>query len=208
MIGRLQGILLDKGDGEILVDVNGTGYEVELPDSSFYQLGEPGQPVVLYTHFVVREDAQLLFGFCEKQDRELFRLLIKVNGVGPRMALGILSSMDGRQLAGCVARNDINALVKLPGIGKKTAERLLIEMRDRLKHWDFAGPGGEEEAAGVQPPAGDILREAEAALLALGYKPQEASRAVHSARNQLEKDGADQGTEPIIRMALKQLGKA
>jgi Holliday junction DNA helicase RuvA len=212
MIGRLQGILLEKDEGEVLLDVNGVGYEVEVPASSFYQLPDKGHAVMLYTHFVVREDAQLLYGFIERKDRSLFRLLIKVNGVGPKMALGLLSSMDSGQFVACVARNDVNALVKLPGIGKKTAERLLIEMRDRLKDWELEfGSAGKTAALNIPRP-NDALQEAESALLSLGYKPQEAARVVMTAAAALENDEAGQKkvptTEQIIRLALKNLGKS
>lgn len=207
MIGRLQGILREKGEGEVLLDVGGVGYEVEVPTSDWLQLPEPGQGVVLHTHLVVREDAHQLFGFLEQRDRTLFRLLIRVNGVGPRLALGLLSSMDGARFVSCVANNDINALVKLPGIGRKTAERLVVEMRDRLKDWEGA-PG----KAGLPPipaaaPASSALKDAETALLSLGYKPQEASRAVMQAQDQLEQAGETLATERLIRLALQALGK-
>jgi Holliday junction DNA helicase RuvA len=205
MIGRLQGIVLAKDEGEVLLDVGGVGYEVEVPDSTLAQLPERGHAAVLYTHFVVREDAQQLYGFFELQDRSLFRLLIKVNGVGPKLALAILSGMDSSALVGCIARNDINALVKLQGIGRKTAERLVIELRDRLKGWDATGTSTVPLAAAAS--TSDALQEAEAALLSLGYRPQEASRAVMNAVSQLEQDALEPATENIIRAALKQLGK-
>ena len=209
MIGRLQGILLAKGEGEVLLDVAGVGYEVEVPDSAWLQLPEQGHAVLLHTHLVVREDAHQLFGFLEQQDRTLFRLLIKVNGVGPRLALALLSSMDSAQFVACVVHNDVNALVKLPGIGKKTAERLVIEMRDRLKDWEgaFGKPVARVETAGGGRGAPDALQEAEAALLALGYKPQEASRAVMLAAGQLESEAVAPATEQVIRLALKSLGQ-
>jgi Holliday junction DNA helicase RuvA len=205
MIGRLQGILLAKEEGEVLLDVNGVGYEVEVPDSTFGQLPERGHATVLYTHFVVREDAHHLYGFYDLQDRTLFRLLIKVNGVGPKLALGVLSGMDCSQFVACVARNDANALVKIPGIGRKTAERMLIELRDRLKGWDV--PGAAPVTSAPAASSSDALQEAEAALLSLGYRPQEASRAVMSAVSQLEQDAIEPATETIIRAALKQLGR-
>lgn len=206
MIGRLQGILLAKDEGEVLLDVGGVGYEIEVTLSTYAQLPERGHSTVLYTHFVVREDAQHLYGFYELQDRTLFRLLIKVNGVGPKLALAILSGMNSGQFVACVARNDVNALVKLPGIGRKTAERLVIELRDRLKGWELVGSASVPvTAAQIAPP--DALQEAEAALLSLGYRPQEASRAVMQAVSQLEEGGIEPATESIIRAALKQLGK-
>lgn len=206
MIGRLQGILLDRDEGEVLLDVGGVGYEVEVPDSTLAQLPERGHAVLLHTHFVVREDAQHLYGFCDLQDRTLFRLLIKVNGVGPKLALAILSGMDSAQFVGCVLRNDVNALVKLPGIGRKTAERLVLDLRDRLEGWELAGslpaPAPLPAAAGT-----DALQEAEAALLSLGYKPPEAARAVMHAVSQLEQAALEPATANIIRAALKYLGK-
>jgi len=206
MIGRLQGILLAKDEGEVLLDVSGVGYEIEVTLSTYAQLPERGHATVLYTHFVVREDAQHLYGFYDLQDRTLFRLLIKVNGVGPKLALAILSGMNSSQFVACVARNDVNALVKLPGIGRKTAERLVIELRDRLDSWELAGAAPAQSAA-AKVAAPDALQEAEAALLSLGYRPQEASRAVMNAVSQLEQGAVEPATETIIRAALKQLGK-
>lgn len=206
MIGRLQGILLARDEGEILLDVGGVGYEVEVPDSTLAQLPERGHAVVLHTHFVVREDAQQLYGFHELQDRTLFRLLIKVNGVGPKLALAILSGMDGAQFVGCVLRNDVSALVKLPGIGRKTAERLVLDLRDRLQGWELPG-GAVAPLPAAAVSSTDALQEAEAALLSLGYKPPEAARAVMQAVSQLEQAALEPATENIIRAALKQLGK-
>lgn len=207
MIGRLQGILLEKREGEVLLEVGGVGYEVDVPDTAWLLLPEPGHAVLLHTHLVVREDAHQLFGFLEQRDRTLFRLLIKVNGVGPRLALALLSSMDSAQFVACVANNDVNALVKLPGIGKKTAERLVIEMRDRLKDWEGAFGKAVPRAEPGKRGGADAMEEAEAALLSLGYKPQEASRAVMQAMGQLEDDSAAPVTEQVIRLALKSLGK-
>jgi Holliday junction DNA helicase RuvA len=133
MIGRLRGILVEKISPEILIECAGVGYEVTMPMTSIYALPELEQQATVYTHFVVREDAQLLYGFANKVERKLFRLLIKVNGVGPKLALAILSNMSADQFVSCVRHDDVNAIVKIPGVGKKTAERLLIEMRDRLK---------------------------------------------------------------------------
>ena len=132
MIGRIRGILVEKTPGQALVECGGLGYEVDIPFTTFFNLPEPGQEVTLHTHFVVREDIQSLYGFVSRLDRNLFRLLIKVNGVGPKMAAGILSGLDAQQFIRCVEGRDIKSLVKLPGVGKKTAERLLIEMADRI----------------------------------------------------------------------------
>ena len=133
MIGRIRGILLEKQPPEVLIEASGVGYEVQMPMTSFYQLPDVGQEAVVYIHFVVREDAQLLFGFADKQERALFRELIKVNGVGPKLALTILSGMSAAQFIQCVSHDDVSGLVKLPGVGKKTAERLVVEMR-RIGH--------------------------------------------------------------------------
>lgn len=139
MIGRIRGILIEKQPTDIQVEVAGIAYEVQVPMSTLFKLPEVGDAVTLHTHFVVREDAQQLFGFIELKDKTLFRTLIKVNGVGPKMALGILSSVDSDALVGLVLSNDIAALVAMPGIGKKTAERLVIELRDKIKDWETAG---------------------------------------------------------------------
>ena len=133
MIGRIAGVLLDKQPPELMVDVNGVGYEISAPMTTFYRLPLLNEPVTLFTHLVVRDDAHLLYGFYDKQERSLFRLLIKVNGVGPKMALAILSGIESDTFAHCVEDNDTAALVRIPGVGKKTAERLIIEMRDKLK---------------------------------------------------------------------------
>ena len=135
MIGRIRGSLVYKQPPDILVEVGGVGYELQVPMTTLFQLPELGSEVSLVTHFVVREDAQLLYGFIDERDRSLFRQLIKVSGVGPKLALTILSGMDSTSFARCVQRDDISSLIALPGVGKKTAERLLVEMRDKLKDW-------------------------------------------------------------------------
>jgi Holliday junction DNA helicase RuvA len=200
MIGRLQGILLEKAPPALLVDVGGVGYELEAPMSTFYTLPESGQQVTLHTHMVVREDAQLLYGFATQTERAMFRTLIRVSGVGAKMALTILSGISAGEFARCVQDDDTATLVKLPGIGKKTAERLIVEMRDRIQDWggsaaDFLPP----QAASVAPAgAAGAVKEAITALVALGYKPQEASRMI----NNLEATD-ELSTEEIIRAALK-----
>lgn len=203
MIGRIKGTLLEKQPPYLLIDVAGVGYEIEVPMSTFYQLPEVGQPITLHTHLTVREDAHLLYGFYESRERSLFRQLIKVNGVGPKLALTILSSIDPDQFVHSILDNDATQLVRLPGIGKKTAERLIIEMRDRLKTWQEDGilltpalPTTEK----VQ--IRNAEQEAISALLALGYKLPEASRAVNQVA---EKDSLP--CEQIIRAALKNLAK-
>lgn len=206
MIGRIRGILIEKTPGQALVECGGLGYEVDIPFTTFYHLPEPGQEVTLHTHFVVREDAQSLFGFASRLDRDLFRLLIKVNGVGPKMGAGILSGLDAQQFIRCVEGRDIASLVKLPGVGKKTAERLLIEMTDRIKQLEGqftpTAAGSEGSSAGSsQPPvsAHNPTDEAEAALIALGYKPQEAARAI----SKVAEDGMS--SEVLIRLALRNM---
>ncbi|MEL7289979.1 MAG: Holliday junction branch migration protein RuvA, partial [Pseudomonadota bacterium] len=151
MIGRIRGTLAEKQPPEILVDVAGVGYEIHMPMTSFYQLPAVGEEVVVYTHFVVREDAQLLFGFADKMERGLFRELIKANGVGPKLGLAILSGMSASQFLASVQNEDVSALVSLPGIGKKTAERLVVELKDRLAKF------GKAQSIAVPPPSGDLL---------------------------------------------------
>ena len=205
MIGRIRGLLVHKQAPIILVEVGGVGYELQVPMTTLFQLPELGTEVSLVTHFVVREDAQLLYGFIEEGDRSLFRQLIKVSGVGPKLALTILSGMDARSFARCVQRDDIASLTALPGVGKKTAERLLVEMRDKLKDW-FAHLENvsDEGAEGVSlTPPMDIAADAEGALITLGYKPQEASRMVAVVN-----DDSVMDSEELIRRALKSVVKA
>lgn len=201
MIGRIRGTLIEKAPGQVLVESGGLGYEVDIPYTTFFHLSETGQEVVLHTHFSVREDAHHLYGFHARLDRDLFRLLIKVNGVGPKLALGILSGLDAQQFFRVVEARDANALVKLPGVGKKTAERLLIEMADRIGQLEGqfvpSTPGTRIQPA--SPPVHRPVDEAEAALIALGYKPQEASKAV----NRVAEEGMSR--EELIRMALKNM---
>jgi Holliday junction DNA helicase RuvA len=197
MIERLRGILLAKQAPEVIVDVGGVGYEVRVPMTTIYQLPAVGEETTLLTHFVVREDAQQLYGFVREIDRRLFRDLIKVNGVGPKLALTILSGMDTEQFAACMNRNDVDALVALPGVGKKTGERLLVEMRDKAGQW-LSDVLPSESIVSTQPAATDIRVEAEQALVALGYKPTEASRLVSAV------DSSDvDSSETLIRAALQ-----
>ena len=205
MIGRIRGSLVYKQPPDILVEVGGVGYELQVPMTTLFQLPELGAEVSLVTHFVVREDAQLLYGFIDERDRSLFRQLIKVSGVGPKLALTILSGMDSTSFARCVQRDDISSLIALPGVGKKTAERLLVEMRDKLKDWlgqaeDLDG----QVLQGILPtPVTDIVADAEGALIALGYKPQEASRMVAAVN-----EAGVEGSEELIRRALKSMVSA
>lgn len=203
MIGRIRGILIEKQPTDIQVEVAGIAYEVQVPMSTLFKLPEVGDTVTLHTHFVVREDAQQLFGFIEVKDKTLFRTLIKVNGVGPKMALGILSSVDSDALVGLVQSNDIAALVAMPGIGKKTAERLVIELRDKIKDWETAGGSAAVTGAKASSPnAASAAREAETALVSLGYKLPQAARAIAA----VQKDRPESvSSEELIRFALKSM---
>lgn len=202
MIGRLQGVVLEKQAPELLVDVNGVGYELMAPMTTFATLGAMGSPVTLYTHLAVREDAHVLYGFSDKSQRTLFRTLIKVSGVGPKLALAILSGMDVNAFARCVQNDDLVSLTKLPGVGKKTAERLIIEMRDRLKEWQTQAPlwqlVDDSQAVDAKAVAQHNLQEAETALVALGYKPTEAARMLNKVSGQADT------AEELVRLALRQ----
>ncbi len=195
MIGRLNGKILQKHPPQLLIDVQGVGYEVDAPMSTFYQLPDVGSEVTLHTHMVVREDAQLLYGFASETERTLFRHLIKISGVGPKLALTILSGMGADAFVACVQDGDAAALVRMPGIGKKTAERLIIELRDKLKD---AQPQNESSSVlAVKSANNSPISDAVSALIALGYKPQEASRMVRTVST----DGLN--TEEIIRLSLQ-----
>ena len=200
MIGRLRGTLLEKQPPQLLLDVAGVGYEVSAPMTTFYELPEKGIEVTLHTHLAVREDAHVLYGFLHEQDRALFRSLIKVSGVGPKLALAILSGVSADEFVGRVHAGDSASLTKLPGVGKKTAERLVIEMKDRLKDWQGVTlVSGFAADAVIDPAALDkaAVKDAISALVSLGYKPQEASRMV----SHVESDGLS--SEEVIRRALR-----
>ncbi len=197
MIGFLRGVLRDKQPPGLMIEVQGVGYEVEAPMTTFYDLPAVGETVTLFTHLAIREDAHTLYGFTKQSDRKLFRALIKVNGVGARLALTILSGMDAGLFAHCVQAGDTAALVKLPGVGKKTAERLVVEMRDRLADWDVPATAAAGSVAAPRPDVAKPVEEAVSALVALGYRPQEASRMVRVI------DSSDLCTEDIIRAALQ-----
>jgi len=198
MIGRLQGRVIEKQAPDLLIDVQGVGYEVLVSLNTFFGVPAAGEAVTLHTHFVVREDVQQLYGFGTQSERQLFRHLIKVNGVGPKMALAILSGMSANDFAICVHNNDIATLVKLPGVGKKTAERLLIEMRDKIGDVDATAGGS---AAGSNGAKADISQEAESALIALGYKPTDAAKIISRVANESVSDAGE-----LIRLALKSMG--
>ena len=199
MIGRLRGTLAEKQPPHLILDVNGLGYELEVPMTTLYRLPPVGQAVTLHTHLVVREDAQLLYGFFEKRERELFRELIRLNGVGPKLALALMSGLDVDELVRCVQAQDTSALTRVPGVGKKTAERLLVELKDRFKAWETAPamfelmPTGPDHAAPVATAEADAV----SALISLGYKPQEASKAVSAIQTK------GLSSEELIRRALK-----
>ena len=192
MIGHLSGKLIEKNPPSLMLDVNGVGYEIDAPMSTFYKLPAIGADVGLFTHLLVREDAQLLYGFATASERSVFRLLLKVNGVGAKVALAIQSGLSAEELANCIANKDVAALVRVPGIGKKTAERVLLDLKDKLDA--FAG----SDANPVSASGGESVRtQAEEALASLGYKPAEAKRL-------LDKSAGDaQTVEELIRAALR-----
>lgn len=193
MIGFLRGKIVSKHPPQLVLDVHGVGYELEAPMSTFYELPEVGSEVSLHTHLVVREDAQLLYAFHSESERRLFRELIKVSGVGAKVAINILSGVSAEQFARAVNDSDTAALTRLPGIGKKTAERLVVEMRDRLAKQELGGT----TVGGALPATALPSDEAHDALVALGYKPQEASRMI----SKVETEGL--ASEAIIRQALQ-----
>lgn len=192
MIGRLTGILLEKHPPQVLLDVGGVGYDIDVPMSSFYNLPAVGEPVTLVTHFVVREDAQQLYGFLSQKERAAFRELIRISGVGPKLALSVLSGMSADDLAQCIVLQDAGRLTRVPGIGKKTAERLLLELKGKLAD-ALPQSGGMSASAGV---ANDALN----ALLALGYSDKEALPTLKQLPEGLS-------LEESIRQALKLLAR-
>jgi len=197
MIGRLRGEIVHRQPPFLMLEVNGVGYELEAPMSTFYNLPTGSEQVILFTHLAVRDDAHVLYGFSSESERTLFRTLLRVSGVGAKMALAILSGMSAADFARCVQTEDIATLVRLPGIGRKTAERLIVEMRDRLDRLDgiadVTRPAPAKGAASADNPVSDAV----GALIALGYKPVEASRMVRA----VDSEGLD--SEEIIRGALQ-----
>nr|WP_207202964.1 Holliday junction branch migration protein RuvA [Pseudomonas sp. TH39(2020)] len=197
----MRGTLAEKQPPHLILDVNGLGYELEVPMTTLYRLPSVGEPLTLHTHLVVREDAQLLYGFFGKRERDFFRELIRLNGVGPKLALALMSSLEVDELVRCVQSQDTSALTKVPGVGKKTAERLLVELKDRFKAWEtvpamFAlvpnQPGGPDTT-----PVATAENDAVSALISLGYKPQEASKAISAIKEK------GLSSEDMIRRALK-----
>ena len=200
MIGRLKGILAEKRAPQVLIDCNGVGYEADVSMTTYYQLPEAGEPISIWTHLLVKEDSHSLIGFTTEQERKLFRQLIRVNGVGPKMALTILSGINDHEFALCVTQNDVTTLTRLPGVGKKTAERLIIEMRDKVE--------GLMESTQVSISSADALvssgrshkSEALEALQTLGYKPVDAENMIRLA----EQGGdADMNAATLIKKALQ-----
>jgi Holliday junction DNA helicase RuvA len=195
MIGRLRGRIIDKKPPFLLLEVAGVGYEVEAPMSTFYVLPAGDGEVTLHTHLTVREDAHILYGFARETDRTLFRALLKVSGVGGKMALGVLSGMTAEEFSQAVQTADLAALTRLPGVGKKTAERLVVEMRDKLEKIGIAAAAGSPSIPGSAAIGAD--QDAVSALIVLGYRPPEASRMV----SKVFEEGMD--TESIIKAALQ-----
>lgn len=196
MIGRLRGEIVLKQPPFLMLDVNGVGYEIEAPMSTFYELPAVGEIIILFTHLMIRDDAHVLYAFYQEQERLLFRTLLKISGVGGKMALAILSGMNAGEFSQCIQNEDVTALVRIPGVGKKTAQRLIIEMKDKLVITGSAQTSSTTASAAVQESPAS---EAVSALVALGYRPVEANRLVKS----VEAEGL--GSEELIRAALQSL---
>ena len=199
MIGQIEGTIIEKNPPEILVEVAGITYEILVPMSTLYQLPESGESVRLHTHFSVREDAQTLYGFFDAETKKMFRSLVRVNGVGPKMALGILSGMSVEDFVQAVRNNDSEAMVRMPGIGKKTAERLMIEMRDKMIEWGSDDNVGSDLSSQTKS---SFTKDAEIAMINLGYKPQQAARAIAQA---LKVNPEINDSEELIRFSLKSM---
>ncbi len=199
MIGQIEGTIIEKNPPEILVEVAGITYEILVPMSTLYQLPESGELVRLHTHFSVREDAQTLYGFFDAETKKMFRSLVRVNGVGPKMALGILSGMSVEDFVQAVRNNDSEAMVRMPGIGKKTAERLMIEMRDKMIEWGSDDNVGSDLSSQTKS---SFTKDAEIAMINLGYKPQQAARAIAQV---LKLNPEINDSEELIRFSLKSM---
>lgn len=196
MIGRLRGEIILKQPPFLMLDVNGVGYEIEAPMSTFYELPAIGEHIILFTHLMIRDDAHVLYAFYQEQERLLFRTLLKISGVGGKMALAILSGMNAGEFSLCIQNEDVTALVRIPGVGKKTAQRLIIEMKDKLVVTGSALTSSAASATAVQESPSS---EAVSALVALGYRPVEANRLVKA----VETEGLS--SEELIRAALQSL---
>ena len=205
MIGRLRGTLLDNDAPILLIEVGGVAYEVEAPLSTCAQMNQIGEEAILHTHLSISENAHQLFGFGQRRDRQLFRNLIKINGVGPKLGLSILSAMTPEMFVSSVMAEEVSRLVKIPGVGKKTAERLVIELRDKLSDWQItAGSGSMTQGdSQQQAQAQQKVDEVEAALIALGYKTNQVSQIISSLAETV--DYAETSTTELIRLALKQV---
>ena len=198
MIGQIKGRIIEKSPPEILIEVGGITYEVLVPMSTLYQLPDLGELIHLHTHFSVREDAQTLYGFIDAKTKKMFRSLVRINGVGPKMALGILSGMSVDDFVQTIQNNDSESMVRMPGIGKKTAERLIIEMRDKLSEW-----GSSEAHSDLSLTSrSSIMKDAEIAMISLGYKPQQAARAIAQV---LKTNPEIIDSEELIRFSLKSM---
>ena len=202
MIGQIRGLLIDKQPPTIIIDANGVGYEIDVPMTTLFNLPELKQEVTLYTHLVVREDIQQLYGFLNQSDKSLFRTLIKVNGIGAKMALAVLSSMDTQTIVNCIAMRDTATLTQVPGIGKKTAQRLILDMQDRLDHFSNQHATQNGTSTIIPQPEGFAAQhDAISALQTLGYKPQESQKVIKS----LYEEG--KSSEILIKEALKSMVK-
>ena len=199
MIGQIEGKIIEKNPPEILVEVAGITYEILVPMSTLYQLPESGELVRLHTHFSVREDAQTLYVFVDAETKKMFRSLVRVNGVGPKMALGILSGMSVEDFVQAVRNNDSEAMVRMPGIGKKTAERLMIELRDKMIEWGSDNNVGSDLSSQTKS---SFTKDAEIAMINLGYKPQQAARAIAQV---LKVNPEINDSEELIRFSLKSM---
>ncbi|OGT53475.1 MAG: Holliday junction DNA helicase RuvA [Gammaproteobacteria bacterium RIFCSPHIGHO2_12_FULL_42_13] len=196
MITHLTGILINKQPPQLTLDVNGIGYEIHAPMSTFYHLPELNNKITLLTHFVVRDDAQLLFGFLKENERKLFRELIKINGIGPKLAISILSGIEAEQFIRCIQEQDIGRLTNIPGIGKKTAQRLLVEMRDQFSQWESTlYPSTEPDPRNPN----QVIQDAIHALTSLGYKPHDAKNIVTKTHQ------PGHNSEQLIRLSLQSI---
>ncbi|MCP4430896.1 MAG: Holliday junction branch migration protein RuvA [Gammaproteobacteria bacterium] len=200
MIGRLAGLLAAKKAPQILIDCQGVGYEVDVSMTTYYQLPEIGESISIWTHLQIKDDSHALIGFSSEQERKLFRQLIRINGVGPKMALTILSGINNQEFAICVTHNDVATLTRLPGVGKKTAERLIIEMRDKVEEFAVSALPAENSGAGFVAGSGSFRSEAIEALQALGYKPQDAEQMVKQTE---ARDVDIDSASTLIRRALQ-----
>ena len=202
MIGRMRGTIIEKQPPYLVLDVSGIGYEIAAPMTTFYQLPDLNELVTLYTQLIVRQDAHMLYGFYDKQDRHLFRALIKVNGIGPKLALSILSGLESNQFVQCINERDNARLINIPGVGKRTVERLIVEMRDALSHWSLPSSTEANRSHNLSTKMDDNrLQDALRALAALGYKSSYAKRVV----NKIYHPKLD--SEQMIRLALQYIAK-